>query len=145
MLKVAFFVILANIIFTLMISASDTTILNSINHYLLSMSEGFNIGVATLLSLVGSLFYNNFYYLANTTLTAVTSIYTDVTMYGVLGILFQGIYSLMMLILPTSFIMIAGLSMLEISFKDWFKYIWKYLIQAFIIILIVAILVFMII
>lgn len=145
MLKVAFFVTLSNIIFTLMISASDSNILNTINHYLLSMSDGFNIGVTTLFSLVGSLFYNNFYYLSNITLTAVKIFYTDITIYGVLGILFQGIYSLMMLILPTSFVLIAGLSMLDISFKDWFKYIWKYFIQAFIIILIVAILVFMII
>ena len=51
----------------------------------------------------------------------------------------------MMLILPTSYILIAGLSMLDISFKDWFKYIWTYIIQAFIIILIVAIIVFIVI
>lgn len=145
MLKVAFFVTLSNIIFTLMIAASNSNILNTINHYLLSMADNFNIGVTTLFSLIGSLFYNNFYYLSNITLTAVKMVYTDVTMYGVLGILFQGMYSLMMLILPTSFVLIAGLSMLDISFKDWFKYIWKYFIQAFIIILIVAILVFMII
>jgi len=145
MLKVAFFATLANIIFTLMIAASDSNILNTINNYLLSMTDTFNIGVTTLFSLIGSLFYNNFYYLSNITLTAVTTVYTDVTMYGVLGILFQSIYSLMMFILPTSFVLIAGLSMLDISWKDWFKYIWKYLIQAFIIILIVAILVFMII
>ena len=145
MLKVAFFVTLSNIIFTFMIAASNSTILNTINNYLLSISEGFNIGVVSLFSVIGSLFYNNFYYLSSVTLPIVTTVYTDVTMYGVLGILFQGLYSLMMLILPTSFILIAGLSMLDISFKDWFKYIWKYLVQAFIIILIVAIIVFMII
>ena len=145
MFKVAFYATLANIVFTLMIAASDSNVLNTINHYLLSMTEGFNIGVTTLLSMIGSFFYNNFYYLANTTLTAVTTVYTDTTMYGILGILFKSIHSLMMLILPTSFVLIAGLSMLDISFKDWFKYILKYLIQAFIIILIVAIIVFMII
>lgn len=144
MLKVAFFVTIANIIFTLMISASDANMLNTINHYLLSMSDKFNIVVATLISLIGPLFYNNFYYLSNIVLTSLTTVYTDVTMYGVLGILFQSIYSLMMLILPTSFVLVAGLSMLDISFKDWFKYIWKYLIWTFIIILIVAVLLFMI-
>lgn len=145
MLKPAFLATFANIIFTMMIVASDSNILNTINHYLLSMSEGFNIGVTTLFSLIGSLFYNNFYYLSNITLTAVTTVYTDVSMYGVLGILFQSIYSLMMVVLPTSFVLIAGLSMLNISWKDWIKYIWKYLISTFIIILIVSILVFIII
>lgn len=145
MLKVAFFVTLANIIFTLMISASDANILNTINHYLLSMSDKFNVVVTALISLVGPLFYNNFYYLSNITLPAVTTVYTDVTMYGVLGILFQSIYSLMMLILPTSFVLVAGLSMLDISWKEWIKYIWKYLIFTFIIILIVAVLLFIII
>lgn len=145
MLKVAFYVTLANIVFTLMISASDSSILNTINHYLLSMSEGFNIVVASLLSLVGSFFYNNFYYLANMSLTSATTVYTDTTMYGVFGILFQSLYSFAMFILPTSFILIAGLSMLDISWKEWFKYIWKYLIQAFIIILIASVIVFILI
>lgn len=145
MLKVAFFVTLANIIFTLMIAASDANILNTINHYLLSMSDKFNIVITTLISLVGPLFYNNFYYLSNITLPAVTTVYTDVTMYGLLGILLQSIYSLMMLILPTSFVLVAGLSMLDISWKEWIKYIWKYLIWTFVIILIVVILVFMLI
>jgi len=144
MLKVAFFATLANIIFTLMISTSDSSMINTINNYLLSKSQEFNILVVTLSSLIGSFFYNNFYYLSNMSMTAITSVYTDTTMYGVLGILFQSIHSLVMLILPTSFIMIAGLSMLNISFKEWFKYIWKYLIQAFIIILIVVIIAFMI-
>ena len=145
MLKVAFFVTLSNLIFTLMIAASDSNILNTINHHLLSMSENFNIVIATLVSIVGPLFYNNFYYLSNMTLPAVTAVYTDVSVYGTIGILFQGIYSLMMLIIPTSMVLVAGLSMLDISLKDWFKYIWKYLIWTFIIILIVAILLFMLI
>ena len=145
MIKVAFYAMLANVVFSLMLTSTDTSILNTINNGLLSLSKEFNIGVATLLPLVGSFFFNNFYYLSNITLQAVTTVYTDTAMYGVLGILFQSLYSLAMIILPTSYILIAGLSMLDISFKDWFKYIWKYFVQAFIIILIVAIIVFMII
>lgn len=145
MVKVAFYAILANVVFSLMLVSTDTSILNTINNGLLSLAKEFNIGVATLLPLVGSFFFNNFYYLSNITLQPVTTVYTDASMYGVLGILFQSLHSLMMLILPTSYILIAGLSMLDISFKDWFKYIWKYIIQAFIIILIVAIIVFMVI
>ena len=145
MLGVAFFAVLSNVIFTLMIASSDATILNTITNYLLSMSEKFNIIVTALLSLVSSLFYNNFYYLSNSILPAVTKVYTDVNVYGVIGILFQGIYGLVMLILPTSLVLVAGLSMMEISLKDWFKYIWKYLIWTLIIILIVSILVFILI
>lgn len=143
MLKVAFFVTLANIIFALMIAGSNSTILNTINNSIFSLSNKFNLGIASLLSLVGSLFYNNFYYLSNVTLTTAKTIYTDATVYGVFGLLFQSLYSLMMMILPTSLVMIAGLSMMNISWKDWFKYIWKYLIQALVIILIVSIIVFM--
>jgi len=144
MLKVAFFAILSNIVFTLMIAASDSSILNTITNYLLSMSESFNIITTTLLTMIGSFFYNDFYYLSSAVLSVITKTYTDVTIYGVLGVLFQGIYGLMMMILPTSMFMVAGLSMLDISFKEWFKYIWKYLIWTFIIILIVTILLFMI-
>lgn len=142
MLKVAFYATLANIIFTMMIAASDSSILNTINNYVLSMSESFNVGVASLLSLVGSLFYNNFYYLSNISLAAAKTVYTDTTVYGIFGILFQSIHSLVMLIIPTSFVMVAGLSMLDISWKEWLEYIWKYLIQVFIIIIIVALILF---
>lgn len=145
MLGVAFFALLSNVVFTLIIASSDGTIVNTITNYLLSMSENFNIVITTLLSLVSSLFYNNFYYLSNSILPAVTKVYTDVNVYGVIGILFQGIYGLVMLILPTSMFLVAGLSMMEISLKDWFKYIWKYLIWTLIIILIVSILVFILI
>ena len=43
-----------------------------------------------------------------------------------------------MMILPTSMVLVAGLSYLDIDYKEWIKYIWKYILEIFIIIMILC-------
>ena len=51
-----------------------------------------------------------------------------------LAIIFQAIYSLILLVSPTSILVFFALRFTDVSYKDWMKYIWKF----FIIILLVA-------
>ena len=44
-----------------------------------------------------------------------------------------------MLLFPTSMMLIAGLSYVEVSYKEWIKYIWKFLLSILAIILIVLV------
>ena len=37
-----------------------------------------------------------------------------------------------MLILPVSVVLVAGLKFLNVSYKEWIKYIWKLLLQLFV-------------
>ena len=47
-------------------------------------------------------------------------------------------------ILPTSFIIMIGLSALDISYKSWVKYIWKFVLSMLVVIvLIICIMVYM--
>ena len=40
----------------------------------------------------------------------------------------QSTYGIMGLITPASAMLLVGLSYLNISYRDWFKYIWKFLV-----------------
>ena len=44
----------------------------------------------------------------------------------VIAFIFQVMYGLAMLLAPTSILLFPGLSYLDVKYKDWLKYIWKY-------------------
>ena len=58
------------------------------------------------------------------------------------GLLIQSVYAVGMLIFPTSVILIAGLSFFDVSYKQWFKYIWKVLLSLFVLTIIAIVIVF---
>ena len=48
-------------------------------------------------------------------------------------------YGLAMLVVPTSLVLMGTLSYLKISYKEWWKIIWKLALELFVILLIVFI------
>ncbi|MDD2435896.1 MAG: hypothetical protein PHO63_06585 [Bacilli bacterium] len=139
-IKAAFYVVLANIIFAIMFNAQSGTIFTTMMNYILGLSEEVNVFVAGIGSAIGSFFYNDFYYMMSNAVKPVQAVWTDVGFYSVLSIVFQAVYGLMMLFIPTSMILIAGLSLSDISYKEWLKYIWKYLLQILAVVIIIALL-----
>ena len=55
----------------------------------------------------------------------------------------QVLHGIVMMIIPTSILLVAGLSYMKISYKEWFKYIWKYLLEVLVIGIIIFIIVAM--
>ena len=139
-IKAAFYVVLANIIFAVMFNAQSGTIFATMMNYILGLSEEVNVFVAGIGSAFGSFFYNDFYYMMSNAVKPVQAVWTDVGFYSVLSIVFQSVYGLMMLFIPTSMILVAGLSLNDISYKEWLKYIWKYLLQILAVVGIIALL-----
>lgn len=142
MLVPALYAVLASIIFAFMVTTgTGYTICDTIVNWILSISKDFNAFASALAAGVGSLFYNDFYYL----IYSVTGYYqasgVDANNLAVLGIIYQVIYSLFMLFLPTSIALIAGLSYLKVSYKEWMKYIWKLLIALLLVAIIVIVVV----
>jgi len=68
-----------------------------------------------------------------------TSVVTNVDNYGIAGIIFQSMYGFVMLFAPTSVVLMAALSYLGVSYKEWLKNIWKLLLELFIVLLIIFI------
>ena len=76
-------------------------------------------------AILGSLFYADYGYAAQFTLNALMS--TSATDYqSIFAIVFQAVYSLFLLISPTSIIVLFALYFTETSYFDWIKYIIKY-------------------
>ncbi|MBR1377023.1 MAG: hypothetical protein IJ565_04345 [Bacilli bacterium] len=135
---VAFYATMANVVFTVMLS-SQTNMYATVLNWLNGIKSTFSIPVVALISLTGSLFYNDFYYLlsnAGGILNAYEAIYYPIT-----GVLVNGIYGIMMMILPTSVILVAGLRYFGIGYTEWLKKVWKYLLEALIVLILITIIV----
>lgn len=59
--------------------------------------------------------------------------------YPLIGVIYQSLYGLTMLIAPTSVVLISILGYLNISIKNWFKAIWKLLLELLAVLLILFI------
>ena len=106
---------------------------------LLGISKGFNMVTTIIVFVLSSLFNGDISYVAQSTIPYYTSVVTNTDFYPLVGIIFQSIYGLTSLFVPTSLILMATLSYLNISYKEWLKNIWKLLLELFVILLIIFI------
>ena len=101
--------------------------------FFLELNKGLSsIGVVftmTLSLIVGSIVNVDTLYLAQIVLSYATTIITDTSLYPIIGVMTQGIYGLMMLIAPTSLVLIGTLSFLNIPYLQWIKHIWKVFLE----------------
>lgn len=137
-LPVAIYATLANVVFTIMI-ANQTNMFGAIVNLFASIKSTFSLPIIISSSLVGSLFFNDFYYLLSST----ASLYTtyDAIYYPIVGVVSTAIHGLMMMVLPTSIALVAGLKLFDVKYTEWFKKIWLYLVEALVVIILVAIIV----
>lgn len=105
----------------------------------LGLSKGFNIATTTLVAILSGLFNSDASYVFQSVLPYFTSVVTNTDNYAIAGIIFQSMYGLVMLIAPTSVVLMVTLSYLNVSYKEWLKRIWKLLLELFVILLIVFI------
>ena len=135
MLRPALYAILVSTIFAVIVNSSDGySISATISNYILGISDKFYVLIVTLLGFVGGFFFNDFAYLVN-------SIYSSVVSYGagnttIMMILLQTGYALGMLCLPVSVVLIPGLRYLNVSYKEWMKYIYKFLLMMFVLVIV---------
>ena len=96
-----------------------------------------NMATGTLTSIISGLVFPDYAYSVQFTLTSILN--TSASDYEVLvAVLFQVIYSLMLLISPTSFILLMALRYTDLSYKQWIKYIYKFFIVLFITALVIV-------
>lgn len=137
MVPVAIYVFIANILFFIInshVGDSGSTIFPTIANFFLSMTKKFNVLTFGFASIVGSIFYNDFPYMVNSLLEPINSLTKD---YALVGMLTQSVHGLVMLVAPTSVILVIGLKYFDVSYKEWFKNIWKYLLIALIAVIII--------
>lgn len=143
-LPVAFYVVMANVIVTILIATQNSgNMFFTMTNYILELTKEFNMFTTGLVSFIGGFFFNDMPYLVSSLSATLTTKITDSTLYPIIGLIMQTMHGLAMLMLPTSAILVAGLAYFEVSFKDWMKYIWKLLVQIFVVALIVVFIIVM--
>lgn len=136
MLLPAIYVMFASIIFAVMVNGTGGNISATITNFLLGLVKDFNVLIISLVGFVSSFFFNDFPYLLNGIYGALASY--EAVLYPVISIILNATYGIAMLILPISITLIAGLKYMNVSYKDWAKYIWKFLLGVFIITILFA-------
>ena len=125
-------------------SYAQSSYIATIVNRLLTLTDGFNIATMTLSSLLLNIFhtdlgftgyvFGNIQYSGNFLITEyadyINPVYTILT----------SLYGFVQFFIPTSIILGVGLVSLKVNYKDWLKYIWKFLIGMFICLLIIFIL-----
>lgn len=138
-LPTAIYSTLASVILVILyqsLQSGGGSIVNTICAKLFDLVDGFNPIVTGLASLIGSFFFNDLYYLL-ATMTSFVSGYKGVDL-NVAGLVIQSVYGIAMMIFPTSVILISGLSLFDVSYKEWIKYIWKFILITLLIVFIVC-------
>ncbi|MBR3898002.1 MAG: hypothetical protein IKJ43_01830 [Bacilli bacterium] len=135
----AFYVALANVVLVVLYQAMQGgtgTLVDTINGTIMKTVDGFNPFVTGICAFVGSFFFNDLYYLLADMSSFITSFDSDSL--KVAGVLVQSVYAVAMMVFPTSVALIAGLSMFDVSYGKWMKYIWKFVLIAFLLVMLVC-------
>ena len=107
---------------------------------ILGFTKGFNIATTMVVAILCGFFNSDIAYSFQSVVpyfAGQSAIKAD--NYGLAAIIFQSMYGLTMLVAPTSLVLMASLSYLDIPFKKWFKSVWKLLLELFVVLLIVFI------
>ena len=96
-----------------------------------------NVFTTAFTAILSSLFNVEPSYAFQAFVPYLTSIVTNQDVYPVIEIISQAMYGFTMIFAPTSVVLMAVISALEIRYKDWLKAIWKLLVELLVVLLII--------
>jgi uncharacterized ion transporter superfamily protein YfcC len=124
------------LIYTILIIAVYHPIYLTMMKWLFDLTAGFNPAIYALIVTIGSILHVDSLYLGNTTLPLIPTLFAGVNTTHV-AIITQTMYSFVMLLVPTSIVLIFGLTYLDVPYKLWLKFVWKLAFLLFVLISIV--------
>lgn len=104
---------------------------------LLNIGSGFNVITTAITAFVSGMFNVEFLYSINSVGPYLLSLVTDTGLYPLIGIIFQSMYGIAMLVAPTSVILMGTLAYLDIPYGKWLKHIWKFLLEMVVVLFII--------
>ena len=107
------------------------TIINEIG----KLASGFNPFVATLQAFVGSIFNSDLAYLSFTLAPYLASF--SGAEGNLILVIYTTIYGLVQFVTPISVFLLFGLSYMNIPYKKWLKYVWKFLLGMLVCLLVI--------
>ncbi len=105
--------------------------------FLFGLTKGFNVVTSTIAAILASVFNADPLYTFQSVLPYLASLVSKKATLAIAGVVYQSMYGVTMLIAPTSVVLMTVLSYLGVSYKEWFKNIWKLLLELLIVMLII--------
>lgn len=127
--KISYVVIVLLFVYAILIFSVMFPVVPVIVNWIATLAKGFNVVLAFLGSLVSSLFGVEMQYVASLSGSYFATQYLEHA--KVLSIIFQTTFGLISFCAPSSAILMIGLAYLDIPYKNWLKYIWKFLVAMF--------------
>ena len=119
------------IVFGVIVSVPITS---TICNWIFNLVEGFNPFIVSVCAFINSLFSPDLGYTGYAVGSFLTTVYTD--QMQLVNAIYTSMYGLIQLFLPTSAILVIGLSFMDIDYKSWLKYIWLFVVGMLIILLV---------
>lgn len=124
--------------YTLMVVVYMSPYVATIINSLLGLTETFNLATMLMSSLITNIFHTDLGYTAYILSSYLTTEYPDYL--NVIYVMFISVYGLVQFFVPTSIVLGIGLTSLDVKYKDWLKYIWKFIVGIFVCLLVLFIL-----
>ena len=108
---------------------------------IVGITDSFNVATFGLFTMLGSVFHADFYFYLTNTLYNLATFAGDGKFYALVGIMTTTLFSLTMLIAPSSILLINSLAIADVEYKAWIKHIWKLFLALFVVAFIVFVIV----
>jgi len=106
---------------------------------LFDITKGFNVFTTGIAAILASVFNVEPAYVFQSAVPYLASVIKDKTTYPLLAVMFQSLYGAIMLIAPTSVVLMGTISYLGVSYKEWLKNIWKFVLEFIVVLFILFI------
>ena len=130
--------------YTLFFLVANYPVYNTIATWILGLSKKFNVALGGLFSLISAPLYIDINYTGYFVAGALQQLASDAHALTLTNVMITNMYGLAMLIAPTSIILLTSLSITDVSYKDWLKYIWKLFLALFVVSFVVLMIVYLI-
>ncbi len=104
----------------------NTPIVTNVSGWLFGLVDGFNPNLVAISNMIETLFYTDLGFTSYTFGSYMQTLYVE--QMSIISTIYTSIFAVMQLIVPTSMLLVIGLSYTKVSYKAWFKYIWMFLV-----------------
>ena len=104
---------------------------------LLELTKGFNVFTTGIAAILAAVLNVEPAYVFQSVVPYLSSVVTDKTTYPLIAVMFQSLYGAVMLIAPTSVILMGTISYLGVSYKEWLKSVWKFVLEFVVVLFII--------
>lgn len=106
----------------------------------INVDTDYNVGSNILSAIIASIFHNDLMYTGYTLSNYMISGFGAYI--NIVTLIYLTIYGLISFLAPTSIILVAGLTYINVEYKNWLKYIWKFAVGMLLCLIVIYLLMF---